>query len=356
METLESLKWLKEKGLYSSAESAAAQIKKIIQPCLNVKNEKLLIIGDYGYENRNVAAVISGAYYIAAQQMKLDAKLILQNTKSRGDVSDEDAVRSLSELKPGNIVILNMSDKLGNIQELGKSFRRWAAKKNHRFVSAMSLGDLPTSSIGLILNSMDINYKPLQAQSEEMRKRFDLAKEIRITTPAGTDLVYNKEGIKAIAADGNYTMPGSGGNLPAGEVYCPPNGRKVEGKVVIDGSSRTHEHTILIKNPIELTIKEGEITEIKGKDEAKQLENTLKWAASVAKNPGNVRRICELGIGLNPKAQLIGAMIVDDKTLGTAHIGIGSNYWFGGNIYAIIHLDQVFKNPTVYLDGEILKI
>lgn len=69
-----------------------------------------------------------------------------------------------------------------------------------------------------------------------------------------------------------------------------------------------------------------------------------------------MRRICELGIGLNPNASIIGAMIVDDKTLGTAHIGIGSNYWFGGNIYAIIHLDQVFKNPTIYFDGELLKI
>ena len=49
-------------------------------------------------------------------------------------------------------------------------------------------------------------------------------------------------------------------------------------------------------------------------------------------------------------------MIVDDKSLGTAHIGIGSNYWFGGDIYAIIHLDQVFKNPAVYFDGELLKI
>ena len=105
-----------------------------------------------------------------------------------------------------------------------------------------------------------------------------------------------------------------------------------------------------------MTIEDGNIVNIGGNEEARQLEAALKWAASVAKNPGNVRRICELGIGLNPQASIIGAMIVDDKTLGTAHIGIGSNYWFGGNIYAIIHLDQVFKNPSVYLDGELLKI
>ncbi|MEK6892549.1 MAG: aminopeptidase [Nanoarchaeota archaeon] len=356
METVESLKWLKDHNLYDLASRAAFSIKKIFTPCLAVNNEKVLIVGDIGYENRNVAAVLSGAYYLAAEQLKLDTKLILQNVKSRGDVSDEEVVQNLSGLKTGNVIILNMSDKLGNIQELGKSFRRWVAKKNHRFVSAMSLGDLATSNIDLILNAMDVNYKPLQTQHEILRKKLEQAKEVHITTPTGTDLYYNKDGIKAIAADGNYTAPGTGGNLPAGEIYCPPNGRKVEGKVVIDGSSRTHDHTILIKKPIELKIENGDIVEIRGGEEAKQLENTLKWAASVAKNPGNVRRICELGIGLNPKASIIGAMIVDDKTLGTAHIGIGSNYWFGGNIYAIIHLDQVFKNPTIHLDGELLKI
>ena len=356
METVESLKWLKQNNLYDIAAKTSISLKRVFTPCLGIKDEKVLIIGDVGYENRNVAAVLSGAYYLAAEQLKLDAKLILQDIKSRGDVSDEDVVGNLSELKAGNIIILNMSDKLGNIKELGKSFRRWVAKKNHRFVSAMSLGDLATSNIELILNAIDVNYKPLQTQHEEIRQRLENAKEIHITTEAGTDFYYDKSGIKAISADGNYTMPGTGGNLPAGEVYSPPNGKRIEGKVVIDGSSRTHEHTILIREPIELTIENGEIVDIKGKEEAKQLENTLKWAASVAKNPGNVRRICELGIGLNPKASIIGAMIVDDKTLGTAHIGIGSNYWFGGSIYAIIHLDQVFKNPTIYLDGELLKI
>jgi len=356
METLESLKWLKAHNLYELASQAALSLKKVFTPCLAVKDEKVLIVGDTGYENRNAAALLSGAYYLAAEQLNLDAKLIFQSVKARGDVSDEQVIRSLSDLKAGNVIILNMSDKLGNIKELGKSFRRWVGKKNHRFVSAMSLGDLPTSNMDLILNAIDINYKPLQAVHEEIRQKLENAKDVHITTSAGTDLRYNKSGIAAIAADGNYTSPGTGGNLPAGEVYCPPNGKNVEGKVVIDGSSRTHEHTLLIRNPIELTIKDGEITSIKGGEEAKQLERTLKWAASIAKNPGNVRRICELGIGLNPNAKIVGAMIVDDKTLGTAHIGIGSNYWFGGDIYAIIHLDQVFKNPTIYLDDELLKI
>src|SRR3989338_1108063 len=356
METIESLNWLRSNSLYEMSEKLSLAIKKVFAPCLGVKDEKILVIGDIGLENKNVAAVMSGAYYLAARQLNLDAKLIFQSPKSRGDVADNNVVSSLSELKEGNVIILNMSDKLGNIKELGKSFRRWIKKKSHRFVSAMSLGDLQTDKISLIADAIDVNYKPFQAHHEKLKKLFDDADEIRITTEAGTDLRYNIKGISGIAADGNYTLPGSGGNLPAGEVYAPPNGKRVEGTVVIDGSSRVQNGTIIVKNPITLKIKEGNITEISGGKEARELEDTLKWAASVAKHPGSVKRICELGIGLNPKAKIIGATIVDDKVLGTAHIGIGSNYWFGGNIYAIIHLDQVFRNPKIEFDGKILEI
>ncbi|MFH0868132.1 MAG: aminopeptidase [Candidatus Woesearchaeota archaeon] len=356
MDTVESLNWLKKNNLYELSEKLTLQVKKVFVPCLGVKDEKILVVGDLGVENKNIAAVMSGAYYLAAQQLNLDAKLVFQEAKSRGDIADQDVVNSLSELPDKNVIILNLSDKLGNIKELGKSFRRWIRKKNHRFVSAMSLGDLETDKVEEIVGAMDVNYKPFQARHEKLRQIFDSADEIHVTTEAGTDLHYNIKGINGIVADGNYTTPGSGGNLPAGEVYAPPNGKRIEGKVVIDGSSRIQSGTLLIKDPITLKIEDGNIIEIKGGIEAKELENTLNWAASVAKHPGSVRRICELGIGLNPQAKIIGATIVDDKVLGTAHIGIGSNYWFGGNIYAIIHLDQVFKNPKIYFDDKLAEL
>ena len=111
----------------------------------------------------------------------------------------------------------------------------------------------------------------------------------------------------------------------------------------------------MIKTPITLNIKEGSIVEIQGEEEAKQLENTLKWAAGRSKQPKSVYRISEFGIGLNHKANIIGSTLIDEKTLGTAHIGIGSNYWFGGSIYAIIHLDQIFRAPEIEVDGKKLE-
>jgi leucyl aminopeptidase (aminopeptidase T) len=249
-----------------------------------------------------------------------------------------------------------MSDKLGSLGDMGKSFRKFCQKKDHRFISALSLGDLTTNHVDSVIEAVDVEYKPLKALHDRMKNELDNANEVHIRTKAGTDLHYNVEGMSAISADGIYHDPGSGGNMPAGEVYIPCKGKKVEGKVVIDGSSRNHKHTVVIKEPITLDIKDGSIVNITGGDEAKKLQEALEWAASKSKHPKSVYRVGELGIGLNPKAKIIGSTLVDEKTLGTAHIGIGSNYWFGGSIYAKIHLDQIFRDPQITIDGKKLEV
>ncbi len=356
METVQSLEWVRNNNLYELAKSASLSLKNVFIPCLNVQHEKVLIIGDTGVEDKRVSAVLSAGYYLASESLRLNSKLVMQDIKNRGHQADDDVINSLETLEDGSVLIITASDKLGALEDLGKSFRKLCVKKNFRFVSAMSLGDLSTSQTDAVISAIDINYKPLQTQQEMIKQAITGGEEIHVTTSAGTDFHYNVKGMKAVSSDGIYTVPGSGGNLPAGEVFVPINGKRAEGKVVIDGSSRTHKHTLIIKDPITLTIEDGSVVQIEGGDEAKKLESTLNWAASKSKHPNSVRRVGELGIGMNPKASIIGSMVVDEKTLGTAHIGLGSNYWFGGSIYSLIHLDQVFKNPVITIDGKKLEI
>ena len=356
METIEAINWLKKNNLYDSAKNASLILKKVFVPCLAANDEKVLIIGDKGFKDRRISSVMAGAYYLAAEEFKLNAKLILQAIKSRGETADPDVISSLESLEEKSIVFVLASDKLGSLNELGKSYRKLCKKKRHKFVSALSLGDLDTRRLNEVISAVDVNYPLMKIQHDKLKDLMDNGNELHITTKAGTDFYYNIKGMLSVAADGNYTEPGKGGNLPAGEVYIPPNGKNVDGIIVVDGSSRNHHHTTLIKNPIKLKVEEGKISEISGKEEAKQLEKALEWAEGHSKYPGSVRRIGEFGIGLNPNAKIIGSTLVDEKTLGTAHIGIGSNYWFGGNIYAIIHLDQIFKDPEIKIDGELLKI
>ena len=226
--------------------------------------------------------------------------------------------------------------------------------RRHKFIFATSFGEASTRKIYPIIETMDLDYRKLSKDSEKIKERLDRARSVRITTKKGTDLFFNINGRKSISNDGNYIKKGTGGNMPCGEVYIAP--KDVEGKAVIDLSSRNSWGTILVKHPITLTIKKGFITHIKGYQEARLLANSINWTKSTAKRPSSMKTIGELGIGTNPKAKIIGSMIVDEKVKGTAHVGIGSNFWFGGDIISKVHLDQVFDKPIIYIDGKELKI
>ena len=348
-----TLKLLEKYNLIDSAKAHSPIFKRVLTECLNAKKEEVLIIGDEGYENRRIAALMATSYYLAAKDLNLNANLIIQKPKTKGDDADEGIINSLENLEEGNIIILNLSNRLGSIKDLGRSYRKFVKSRGHRFVSTPKIGRLTNDKFPLLANSINIDYKALQEKSEQIKQILDDGRELHVTSPKGTDLYMNIKGMKAVKNDGNYTKPSMGGNMPAGEVYIPPYGKKyISGKIVVDVSSSHKEGSTLVKHPITLIVEKGKVVEINGDKEADTLKLTLDWAEAKAKHPWGIRRIGEFGIGLNPNARIVGATIIDEKVMGTAHFAIGSNYWFGGTIYAIIHLDQIFKRPTVYVDGE----
>lgn len=340
-----------EQPLMEKVEKRSSQFYKILKSCLKIKNEQILIISDYGLKDRQLANMLSYGFYFAAKKKDLNVQLLFQDSKKGFMHADEHVIIALEQLPPENIVILNVSNKLGRIGP-EKSFRGFCQSRNHRFISTTGLADAKTTHFDLFMEAISINHTRLKKKGLLIKKKWDKAKEIRIKTEAGTDLVFNVTGKEAIANIGFYREKGLGGNLPAGEIYIPPHGYEgVNGVVVIDGSIKTIEGTMLIDEPIKIFIENGRIVKMEGKY-APLLEETFVKYEDRAKYPYRVRHIGELGLGINPGAVLVGATVMDEKVLGTAHIGIGSNYWFGGEIQTIYHGDQVFKNPIIYVDGE----
>ncbi len=64
------------------------------------------------------------------------------------------------------------------------------------------------------------------------------------------------------------------------------------------------------------------------------------------------RNIADFGIGINPRAKLIGNVLEDEKVGGTVHIALGDNSTFGGDVIAGIHLDGIITKPKLFVDGE----
>ena len=344
-----------KRGFLELAKKNSTQLEIVFKECLKAtKDEKILIVGDTGIQNQYTSALLSYSYFLATKNLKLRSKMILQKRMNMfGKISDN-VINEIEKMPNGSIIILNLSNKFAGMGKIGKSFRKFCKKKEHRFVSTTSLGFIETEKIDKIINPLNTDYTFLKKKHDVLKARLDRTNEINIFSVNGTDLLIKKKSVKCHCADGIYDKYGTGGNLPAGEVYFAP--KKVEGRVVIDASSRNKFGTTLINEPIKIDIKNNHIINISGGKEADLLSKTLELAESRARFPKRVRHIGEIGIGINPKAEVIGSTIIDEKVLGTAHIGIGSNYWFGGDNKTIVHLDQVFYNPEIILDDELLKI
>lgn len=222
--------------------------------------------------------------------------------------------------------------------------------------------------------TVNIDYNLLADRCNILGKKFVNAVSVKITSPAGTDITVPVEGRKAFNDNGDFSKPGSGGNIPAGEVFISPvvgiksqDGSGSNGTIVFDGSMTFGDGDSIIKTPIKVTVKNGFVSDVTGAEEAKRLLNTITEAETKAvkmekegklpKGQGeiyrqNARNIGELGIGLNPSATISGNMLEDEKAFRTCHFAIGQNY--DGDAPSLIHLDGVVRNPTIvitYKDG-----
>ncbi len=343
------------KEVVETVEKYSGNFYKIMKSSLRIKKEEILIISDYGREEYRLASMLGYGYYHAARSRKLPVRLLFQDIKKGFMFADKHVVEAIRTLEEGNIVILAVSNKLGRFGA-GKSFRTFARQQGHRFLSATGLGDVKSSRFSLFMEAMNVNYSRIARKGMAIKKLWDKAGEIRVKTEVGTDITFSVAGMTAIANIGQYHQRGEGGNMPAGEVYIPPAGLTgVRGKVVIDGSMKTDDGALLLQSPVTLHIEDGRVVRMEGND-APLLEQTFQKFEARAKYPERVRLVGELGIGINPGAVLIGSMIMDEKVMGTAHIAIGSNNWFGGSIKTIYHGDQVFKSPVFYVDGKKMEL
>ncbi len=338
-----------------AVEKHSSRFYKILKTSLKVKREEILIISDYGKGGNNLSNMLGYGYYRAARSKGLNVNLLFQEVKKGFMFADDHIVNAIEKLEKNNIIIVAASNKLGRMGEQ-KSFRSFCKERGHRFLSATGLGDVNSGYFNLFLEAMNVNYARMKKKGLAIKKIWDKAEEIRVKTDAGTDVTFNVSGMKAIANIGEYHKPSTGGNMPAGEVYIAPQGYQgVNGVVVIDGSIKTDGGALLIDKPVKMYIQEGRVVKVEGKY-AQLLEETFQKYEERAKFPEHVRHISELGIGINPGAVLIGSMIMDEKVLGTGHIAVGSNYWFGGQIKTVYHGDQIFKNPIFYVDGKKMEL
>jgi leucyl aminopeptidase (aminopeptidase T) len=201
----------------------------------------------------------------------------------------------------------------------------------------------------MLEHEMAADYGAVRELSERLASRVRGATHIRVTTPGGTDCMFDVSGRTWLVDDGVLDQPGAFGNLPAGEIYVAPLATGADGICVIDRSIALAGEG-LVDEPIRVTFEHGRIVAVEGGKAAEAMRRTIAEAGAGADV------VAELGIGTNERARVTGSVITDEKVLGTAHVAFGDNASpsYGGDNRASIHVDGVMADATIEADGTVV--
>jgi leucyl aminopeptidase (aminopeptidase T) len=186
---------------------------------------------------------------------------------------------------------------------------------------------------------MDVDYDLMCERADRLLDALDGAAFVHVSTARGTDVTLDLRG-RRFVTDVKITETEKGANLPCGEIYCAPVEGGADGVLVVDGPIGGEGAP---PSPVTLEIEKGRVTSARCNDP--------RWRERITElldTDAGARTIGELGIGLNPKARLVGIMLEDEKADRTAHIAFGSNIGMPGGVNeSATHIDYLFHNPTI---------
>jgi len=201
------------------------------------------------------------------------------------------------------------------------------------------------------------SYEEITALQAITKGYFELlnnAKHARITSTKGTDIQMELGQYKTNCSIGivekGIGFVGGMEILPAGQVTRVPNKNSANGVIIIDRSIGAYQYSPLYE-AIKIEVKNGLVTNIEGKTEAKRLQRFI----NELEDP-NLFNLTELGIGVNPRCKFSGeaAPAEDTHTHGCVSVALGCDVHLGGDVKAKAHMDATMWFPTLELDGKVV--
>jgi leucyl aminopeptidase (aminopeptidase T) len=218
-----------------------------------------------------------------------------------------------------------------------------AAKAAAQRAGARGVFNAPYRADAWRNGAMTADFVAIRVRAERLAELWRRTREVRITSPAGTDLRATVDGREPMAwLTGICRNPGEVSALPGGEVSLPPLEGTSEGTVVWE---RVASDLGALEGPVRITVRAGRAVRIEGGPSADRLRAIVEGVRD-ADNVG------EIGIGLNPAARIGDEITEAKKAFGTVHVALGdSANEYGGLVACDVHLDGLVMAPTVEFDG-----
>ena len=185
-------------------------------------------------------------------------------------------------------------------------------------------------------------------------KQARAAKEMRVTSAAGTDLTVDMQEAATAGVWGYTDRPKTVAHWPGGVVVSFPRANSVNGTLVFDAGDVNLTFKRYFERPVSLTIENDYVTEIGG--EGTDAELMRRYFA--AWNDRDAYAVSHVGWGLNEGARYEALTMYDQRdTNGTEVRAFAGNFLFstGANEFAGRytkgHFDLPTRNCTISLDG-----
>jgi len=314
------------------------------------QNDNVLIWCD---DAKSIAPRIAKTIYLKLRKMNCSTSIIVdKHTKKLGPASKK-TQKAIKSLKKGDCFFSIGSGNRGYVEEKGKHvlMKELIKKQGFKMISLGGLSSIKAEKINSFLKSFNHNEKEVHKLNQKLKKLLKKTKEIKITCPKGTNLCISLGKRPVICNEGNWREYST--NYPVGETYTSPIEGSANG-IAFVSSAKISGKTIIPKKPVKFVFEKGILSSTNSKsinDNLKYVEKFNK-AKKINNYKNAVRTIAEFAIGTNRNASIVGAMICDEKTLGTCHFATGNNKHLGGKNYCHGHFDYVITKPSIWFDGK----
>jgi aminopeptidase len=206
--------------------------------------------------------------------------------------------------------------------------KRWVITQHPTPAHAQKAGMSTEAWTDFLYNAVNRDWAAQREFQEQMADVLDPADEVRIVSGEATDLHLSVTGMSVLNDDGEQNMPG-------GEVATCPTPDSVEGEVAFDIPLLHSGREI---RDVRLTFENGEVTD----HAASRNEGAL---TSVLETDDGVRRVGELGIGMNRGIDRITySTLFDEKTGDTVHVALGNA------MEECVPDDREFNESAIHVD------
>ena len=291
------------------------------------EGENVLVLGDQ--DTKRIAERLA---VVAAQEGAIVLLCVMPNP---GRHSLEPPPPVSAAMASANVIVSALSYSITHTDA-----RRTANSKGARFASMTRITDEVFTN-GCLL----VDVPGIARVATQLGRVLSTAGHVRVTSAEGTDLELTLSGRKSVDQTGLCHEPGTWGVLPNIETAVAPLEGSANGVLVVDGIVPQFAFKPIVE-PIRIVFTDGRAQKFEGGEDARALESYLRGFG----DPG-VFDVVELGVGLNPNAQMTRTYNESEAEYGTLHIGLGDGTTFGSDHRAATHCDLVIRHPILDVNG-----